>query len=92
MCFAKSDQNGGASYPRANGGWAQEMSLDLDMASAICPQCDVLLVEAGSASMTNLGAAVNTAVKLGANAVSNSCGGSESSSDRSTRWPATPPR
>ena len=83
-CFAKSDQSGGTSYPRANGGWAQEISLDLDMASAICPKCNVLLVEASSASLTNLGAAVNTAVRLGANAVSNSYGGSESSSETSS--------
>ncbi|HTI21358.1 MAG TPA: peptidase S8, partial [Kutzneria sp.] len=69
---------------RANGGWAQEISLDLDMASAICPKCNVLLVEASSASLTNLGAAVNTAVRLGANAVSNSYGGSESSSETSS--------
>jgi len=83
-CFAKSNQSGGTSYPRANGGWAQEISLDLDMASAICPKCNVLLVEASSASLTNLGAAVNTAVRLGANAVSNSYGGSESSSETSS--------
>ncbi|MFC0547172.1 S53 family peptidase [Kutzneria chonburiensis] len=83
-CFAKSNQSGGTSYPRTNGGWAQEISLDLDMASAICPKCNVLLVEASSASLTNLGAAVNTAVRLGANAVSNSYGGSESSSETSS--------
>jgi len=83
-CFAKSNQNGGTSYPRTNGGWAQEISLDLDMASAICPQCNILLVEASSASLTNLGTAVNTAVTLGAKAVSNSYGGSESSSETSS--------
>jgi subtilase family serine protease len=83
-CFAKSSQTGGTSYPRTNGGWAQEISLDLDMASAICPGCKILLVEASSASLTNLGAAVNTAVTLGANVVSNSYGGSESSSETSS--------
>ncbi|MFC0433766.1 peptidase S8 [Kutzneria buriramensis] len=83
-CFAKSNQSGGTSYPRINGGWAQEISLDLDMASAVCPKCNVLLVEASSASLTNLGKAVNTAVSLGANAVSNSYGGSESSSETSS--------
>ena len=31
---------------RANTGWAQEISLDLDMVSAICPNCKILLVEA----------------------------------------------
>jgi subtilase family serine protease len=80
-CFAKSDQNGGTGYPRKDGGWAQEISLDLDMASAICPKCNVLLVEAASSSFVNLGTSVNTAVNLGAEVVSNSYGGSEFSSE-----------
>ena len=83
-CFAKSDQNGGTKYPRVNGGWAQEISLDLDMVSAICPKCNVLLVEASSSSITNLGTSVNTAVSLGAEVVSNSYGGSEYSSEASS--------
>jgi subtilase family serine protease len=58
--------------------------LDLDMASAICPNCHILLVEAASSSLTNLGTAVNTAATLGANAISNSYGGGESSSE--TSW------
>lgn len=74
-CFRKVDQTGGTSYPTADGGWAQEISLDLDMVSATCPHCRILLVEATTASMANLGAAENTAVRLGANAVSNSYGG-----------------
>jgi subtilase family serine protease len=82
-CFRKVDQSGGSKAPRANGGWGQEISLDLDMVSAICPGCHILLVEATSPSMTNLGTAVNTAVGLGATAISNSYGGSESSSDAS---------
>jgi len=82
-CFRKVNQSGGTSYPRANGGWAQEISLDLDMVSAICPNCKIILVEASSNSLTNLGTAVNEAAKLGANAISNSYGGSESSSDTS---------
>ncbi|MEU6509780.1 MULTISPECIES: S53 family peptidase [unclassified Streptomyces] len=82
-CFKKVDQSGGTKYPRGNSGWAEEISLDLDMVSAACPNCKILLVEASSASMTNLGTGVNTAVKLGAKFVSNSYGGSESSSDAS---------
>ncbi|HEX6498127.1 MAG TPA: S53 family peptidase [Micromonosporaceae bacterium] len=78
-CFRKVDQNGGTTYPRKNGGWAQEISLDLDMVSAICPNCHILLVEASSNSFANLGAAVNEAAKLGANAISNSYGGSDAS-------------
>jgi subtilase family serine protease len=80
-CFTKVDQSGGTSYPTADSGWAGEISLDLDMVSATCPNCNILLVEANSASMDDLGTAVNEAVSLGAAFVSNSYGGSESSSD-----------
>jgi subtilase family serine protease len=78
-CFRKVDQNGGTNYPRRNTGWAQEISLDLDMASAICPNCHMLLVEAKTNSFANLGAAENRAVTMGANVVSNSWGGSDAS-------------
>jgi subtilase family serine protease len=80
-CFRKVDQNGGTSYPRANGGWAQEISLDLDMASAVCPNCNILLVEASSNSFANLAKAVDTAAALGATSISNSYGGSEYSNE-----------
>lgn len=76
-CFRKVNQSGGTKYPRANIGWAQEISLDLDMASAICPNCKILLVEANSNSFANLAAAVDRAALLGANAISNSYGGNE---------------
>ncbi|MEV7432659.1 S53 family peptidase [Streptomyces griseoviridis] len=83
-CFKKVSQTGSTtSLPTADSGWAEEISLDLDMASAICPKCNILLVEATSATMANLGTAVNRAVTLGAKYVSNSYGGSESSSDTS---------
>ncbi|HEU5379973.1 MAG TPA: S53 family peptidase [Ktedonobacteraceae bacterium] len=82
-CFRKVNQSGGTRPPRSNTGWAEEISLDLDMVSAICPRCHILLVEASSSSFTNLAAAVNTAVRLGANAVSNSYGGGESSTETS---------
>jgi len=82
-CFRKVNQSGGTKAPRANSGWAQEISLDLDMVSAVCPNCHILLVEATSASLTNLGAAVNEAATLGATVISNSYGGAESASDTS---------
>jgi len=54
------------------------------MVSAACPNCHILLVEASSSSLTNLGTAVNEAAKLGATEISNSYGGgNESSSDTS---------
>src|SRR4051812_17123260 len=84
-CFRKVNQNGAASpLPASDVGWGQEISLDLDMASAICPNCKILLVEASTASIADLGAAVNRAALLGANVISNSYGGGESASDPST--------
>jgi len=82
-CFRKVNQTGGSTPPKVDGGWAQEISLDLDMVSAICPNCHILLVEASSSSMTDLGKAVNEAAALGATEISNSYGGGESSSDAS---------
>jgi subtilase family serine protease len=77
-CFRKMDQRGGTAYPRTNGGWAQEISLDLDMVSATCPDCHILLVEADSNSFANLGAAVNAAATIsGVAAISNSYGGGD---------------
>jgi hypothetical protein len=58
-------------------GWAEEESLDLDMASAICPHCKILLVEAASDSIGALVTAERYA-KSHATVVSNSWGGSES--------------
>jgi subtilase family serine protease len=76
-CFRKVDQRGGTAYPRSDAGWSTEISLDLDMVSAICPNCKVLLVEADTPSFANLSAAVDRAAILGANAISNSYGGPE---------------
>jgi subtilase family serine protease len=76
-CFKKVNQSGGTGYPAADGGWSQEISLDLDMVSAVCPNCHILLVEANSASINDLGLSVNEAVALGANEVSNSYGGAQ---------------
>jgi subtilase family serine protease len=80
-CFRKFNQTGGTSYPSGNSGWGEEISLDLDMVSAICPNCKIILVEASSTSLANLGTAVNEAAKLGATQISNSYGGSESSAE-----------
>ncbi|GAC1447000.1 MAG: peptidase S8 [Ktedonobacterales bacterium] len=85
-CFRKVNQSGGTSYPRGDTGWSEEISLDLDMVSAICPNCHILLVEAKSNSFANLSTAVNEAAKLGANEISNSYGGSEFSSEGSSTY------
>jgi hypothetical protein len=81
-CFRKVNQNGATSpLPANNSGWSGEIALDIEMVSAVCPNCRIVLVEATSPTIANLGTAVNTAVSMGAIAVSNSYGGSESSSD-----------
>jgi subtilase family serine protease len=82
--FKKVSQTGSTtSLPSADAGWAEEESLDVDMVSAIAPKANIILVEGSSASFANLGKAVNEAVALGAKFVSNSYGGSDSSSDNS---------
>src|SRR4051812_17438050 len=53
-CFTKIDQNGRTNYPADDLGWGQETALDLDMASAACPACKLLLVEANSNSLADL--------------------------------------
>ncbi|HEY8320310.1 MAG TPA: hypothetical protein VIG46_00780 [Candidatus Baltobacteraceae bacterium] len=81
-CFRKVDQAGVAgNYPAANAGWANETALDLAMISAACPRCRILLVEANSDAMDDLGSSVDTAVSLGATAVSNSYYASEWASE-----------
>ena len=77
-CFRKVNQTGGSKMPRNNTGWAQEIALDLEMVSAACPDCHILLVEASTNSFSNLGAAVNYAATQGVAAISNSYGGGDS--------------
>ena len=77
-CFRKLNEDGEADQPPlASPNWGVEISLDLDAASAACPNCDILLVEADDDSLDNLGLAVDQAVKSGATVVSNSYGAQE---------------
>ncbi len=69
------------SKPRTNSGWALETSLDVEWAHAIAPGADILLVEARTASLSNLLGAVNVAVNGGAHAVSMSWGAGDFSSE-----------
>jgi subtilase family serine protease len=56
--------------------WGTEISLDLDMVSAICPQCHITLIEANSARTSSLGIAENTGARR-SSFLSNSWGGPE---------------
>jgi hypothetical protein len=81
-CFKKVNQQGvQGSYPAVSPDWGIEIDLDIQMVSAACPNCKILLVEADSNLMSDLGESVNTAVNLGAIAVTNSYGGKDSYSD-----------
>jgi subtilase family serine protease len=77
-CFRQVNQRGAASpLPSTDAGWATEISLDLQMVSAACPLCRILLVEADDTSFGDLGAAVNYAAAQGVAAISNSYGADE---------------
>jgi subtilase family serine protease len=78
-CLRIINQNGKSRpLPRPNTGWAVEESLDLDMVSAICPRCRLILVAANAPTNASLGQAEAAAVAAGARFVSNSWSGIES--------------
>lgn len=78
-CLKIMDQNGGSKLPRFDSGWADETALDVDAVSAACPGCKILVVQASTPSMANLGTAVATAARQpGVVAISNSYGGGDS--------------
>ena len=74
-CFSVVNQKGKAKpLPAQDIGWDGEQSLDIDMVSAICPNCKIILVQTDDNQNSNLQAGVGAAVKLGADIVSNSYG------------------
>jgi subtilase family serine protease len=79
-CFREVNQNGQASPLPASGegsGWDLETTLDVSMVSAACPRCQILVVEADDSSDNSLATAEDTAVRLGADVISNSYGNRE---------------
>ncbi len=68
-------------------GWSLEMSLDIEMAHAICQNCHIVLVQAENSKLASLEAAEETAARprggggVGADEVSNSWGGGEPASE-----------
>jgi subtilase family serine protease len=82
-CFKKVNQTGGTSYPPPNNNWGLEIDLDIQMASAICPNCHIVLVEATTNNFSDLAIAESQAVTQGATVVSNSYGGGEFSTGNS---------
>ncbi len=82
-CFKRVNQSGAASpLPAAapsDDDWTVEAALDLDMASAACPTCKLVLVEADDDQGDGLYVAQNGAASLKPTVISNSWGGPESS-------------
>ena len=78
-CFTKVGQTGSTSVlpPADTSGWSVEMALDVDTVRSVCQSCKILLVEANSEGDDDLAEAVNEAVALGAQEVSNSYGSYE---------------
>lgn len=86
-CFKKVNGAGeNAPLPDRNALWALEASLDVEVAHAVCSNCKILLVEAASGSVSDLVAAVDTAVKLGADVISNSWVVDEFSGETALDW------
>jgi subtilase family serine protease len=78
-CFKKVNQHGATSpLPAADGGWAMEINLDVQWAHAIAPGAKILLIEANSASFSDLVAAEQYANTTStAKYISNSWGAGE---------------
>ena len=82
--FKVVNQSGGTTLPQSDRGWAGEIALDVEWAHAIAPAANILLVEASSATMSALDAALDYARSAtGVVVVSNSWGGSEFSTEKS---------
>ena len=76
--FSVINQSGGSALPSTDSGWAGEIALDVEWAHAIAPMANIVLVEASSASVQDLMAAVDTARNIpSVSTVSMSWGGSE---------------
>ncbi len=74
-CFTKINQKGGQDhYPQADYGWALEAALDLQMVSAACPTCKIVLAEARVPTTPALRKATLAATAAGATVVNHSYG------------------
>jgi subtilase family serine protease len=83
--FTKVNQSGGTTMPAQDVSWDGEIALDVEWSHTIAPDANIVLVEANSASTSNLDAAVNYAKTIpGVVAITMSYGSNESSSESST--------
>ena len=86
-CFKRVNQSGAASplpgAAPAGDDWTVEAALDLQLASAACPSCKLILVEAQDDQSNGLFIANNGAASLSPTVISNSWGGPESGQESS---------
>jgi len=64
-------------------GWAAEADADIETASAVCSNCQIILSEAATDNLSDLANAVSAAVSAGATVINASFGAPESSSQGS---------
>jgi subtilase family serine protease len=82
VTFTKVNQKGATfPLPIPDAGWSQEISVDLDTVSAICPHCNILLVESNDATLKSLAKAENVAATVNPVSIGNSYGVPEASSE-----------
>jgi hypothetical protein len=83
-CLTILNQNGATSpMPSGNTDWNGETALDVDMASAGCPKCKILVVMANNDQDDGLFIANTVAFQKGATVISNSWGGPEQGGESS---------
>jgi hypothetical protein len=89
-CLKVVNQNGKTSplpsAPPSGDDWTLELALDLQMVSAGCPKCKLVLVEANDDISNGLFIANNAAAALGATVISNSWGMSEEPGNPVTQY------
>lgn len=82
-CLKVVNQSGSTSplpaNPPVSDDWTVETALDIDMVSAGCPKCNIIVVQATDSSDVNMYAAEDAAAALAPNVISNSWGGAEPS-------------
>jgi hypothetical protein len=85
-CFRKVNEEGKETFTLKEGGeeekgWTVETALDMDMVSAACPECHILLVEATEPTTHDLAISVDEAATLKATEISNSYGTPENDTE-----------
>jgi subtilase family serine protease len=69
-CLTIVNQNPSLAIPDPIGMWPIESDLDVEMVSAVCPKCKILVAQALDRHLASMAATVDTAVADGATAVS----------------------